>query len=83
MTTVGDRGARPGAAERLYAELTSRLVAVERDLVNFPIAYYFAESDERFSLPAVAPYMLASAAGASGRTPRIAFACERGCCSRR
>ncbi len=48
----------PGAAERLYAELTSRLVAVERDLVNFPIAYYFAESDERFSLPAVAPYML-------------------------
>jgi hypothetical protein len=48
----------PGASERLYAELTSRLVAVERDLVNFPIAYYFAERDERFSLPAVAPYML-------------------------
>jgi hypothetical protein len=48
----------PGAAERLYAELTSRLIAVERDLVNFPITYYFAESDERFSLLAVAPYLL-------------------------
>jgi hypothetical protein len=48
----------PAAAEGLYAELTSRLVAVERDLVNFPISYYFAEEDARFSLPAVAPYLL-------------------------
>jgi hypothetical protein len=47
-----------GAAERVYAELTSRLVAIERDLVNFPIAYYFTEGDERFALPAVAPYLL-------------------------
>jgi len=39
--------------ERIYQELTSRLIAVERDLVNFPITYYFAESDERFSLPAM------------------------------
>jgi voltage-gated potassium channel Kch len=46
------------SAERLYAELTSRLIAVERDLVNFPITYYFSEADERFSLPAVAPYLL-------------------------
>jgi len=45
-------------AERLYQELTSRLIAVERDLVNFPVTYYFAEADERFSLPAVAPYLL-------------------------
>ena len=45
-------------AERLYQELTSRLIAVERDLVNFPITYYFAEADERFSLPAVAPFLL-------------------------
>src|SRR4051795_9096211 len=48
----------PAAAEGLYAELTSRLVAVERDLVNFPISYYFAEGDARFSLPAVATYLL-------------------------
>lgn len=46
------------SAERVYAELTSRLIAVERDLVNFPITYYFSEADERFSLPAVAPYLL-------------------------
>jgi hypothetical protein len=43
--------------EQIYAELTSRLVAVERDLVNFPVTYYFAEADERFSLAAVMPYL--------------------------
>jgi len=43
--------------ERIYVELTSRLVAVERDLVNFPASYYFAESDERFSLAAAMPYL--------------------------
>ncbi|HEY3190758.1 MAG TPA: potassium channel family protein, partial [Solirubrobacteraceae bacterium] len=48
----------PEAVERVLAELTSRLVAVERDLVNFPISYYFAEADARFSLPAAAPYLL-------------------------
>jgi Ion channel len=48
----------PEAADRVYAELTSRLVAVERDLVNFPVSYYFAETDARFSLPAAAPYLL-------------------------
>jgi hypothetical protein len=45
----------PEALERLYAELTSRLVAVERDLVSFPISYYFAEEDPRFSLAASGP----------------------------
>ena len=44
--------------ERILQELTSRLIAVERDLVNFPITYYFAESDERFSLPAVGSELL-------------------------
>ena len=46
------------AAERLFAELTSRLVAVERDLVGLPVTYYFAESDERFSIASVVPYLL-------------------------
>ena len=46
------------AAECLYAELTSRLVAVERDLVVFPISYYFAESDKRFALPTALPFLL-------------------------
>ena len=48
----------PEAAAQIYGELTSRVVAVERDLVHFPIAYYFAERDARFALPAVAPYLL-------------------------
>jgi hypothetical protein len=60
----------PAAAERIYADLTSRLVAVERDLVNFPITYYFEEGDARFSLPAVAPYVLELARrGTSDGTP--------------
>lgn len=32
-----------GAGERVYAALRSRLVAVERDLLTIPIAYYFSE----------------------------------------
>jgi hypothetical protein len=48
----------PDVAERLLAELTSRLVAVERDLVHFPITYYFSAGDPRFSLPVAAPYLL-------------------------
>lgn len=44
-----------GAASQFYAELASRLIAVERDLVKFPIAYYFAESDPRFALSAAMP----------------------------
>ncbi len=48
----------PDAVERLLAELTSRLVAVERDLVHFPISYYFSAGDPRFSLPVAAPYLL-------------------------
>jgi hypothetical protein len=52
---VGDL--KPEAAAGVYRELTSRIVAVERDLVAFPIAYYFSESDERFSLPSAIPYL--------------------------
>ena len=46
------------SAEQLYGELLSRLVAVERDLVTLPLSYYFAERDERFSLPGVMPWLL-------------------------
>ena len=45
-------------AEQAYAELTARLVAVERDLVTFSVTYYFAERDTRFALPASMPYLL-------------------------
>jgi hypothetical protein len=58
QTGVALSGLESESAERIYSELTSRLVAVERDLVNFPITYYFAERDRRFSLPATAPYLL-------------------------
>ena len=44
-------------AAELYAELTSRLIAVERDLVKFPITYYFAETDPRFALAAAMPVL--------------------------
>ena len=56
---VGTRVAdmTPGAAAGIYSELTSRLVNVERDMVAFPISYYFAESDDRFSLPAAVDYL--------------------------
>src|ERR671917_277381 len=47
-----------GGAESLFAELTSRLVTVERDLVTVPISYYFAASDRRFALSSVMPYLL-------------------------
>ena len=48
----------PDVAERVLADLTSRLIAVERDLVNFPVTYYFVEADPRFSLAHSAPYLL-------------------------
>ena len=42
----------------MYADLTSRLVASERDLVTFPITYYFHDDDPRFALPAVMSHLL-------------------------
>ncbi len=42
----------PAIASQLYAELTSRLIGVERDIVKYPITYYFAETDRRFALSA-------------------------------
>ena len=50
------------AGESALSELTSRLVAVERDVTALPIAYFFAEADERFSLPVAMPYLLDLAA---------------------
>ena len=50
-----------GSAERLFAELLSRLVAVERDLVQIPVSYYFTQGDDCFSLPSVMPWLLGMA----------------------
>src|SRR5829696_1812025 len=55
-TALAELDAAP--IEQIYAELISRLVAVERDLVNFPVTYYFAEDDQRFSLALAMPYLI-------------------------
>jgi hypothetical protein len=57
-TDAGLTDVEPWAAEGVYSELMSRLVSVERDMVTFPVAYYFAEADERFALPAAMPSLL-------------------------
>ena len=60
----------PWAAESVYSELMSRLVSVERDMVTFPVAYYFAEADTRFALPAAMPSLLRLAeAGCAEEAP--------------
>jgi Ion channel len=47
----------PASASAVYGDLISRVVAVERDLVTFPISYYFAQNDDRFALSAAMPYV--------------------------
>ena len=46
------------AAEQLLGNLTSQLVAVQADLIHFPISYYFRSSNERFELSAAVPRLL-------------------------
>jgi hypothetical protein len=52
------RGVSADAADRLLASLTTQLVTVQGDLVQFPITYYFHSGDERYALPAVMPYLV-------------------------
>jgi hypothetical protein len=67
-TSLDELGER--SAEAMYAELTSRIVAVERDLATLPVAYYFPETDDRFSLAVAMPSLLALAErGASEPAP--------------
>lgn len=62
LEEVGSDASDPGPPSPLppgvYADLTSRLVACERDLVTFPITYYFHDDDVRFALPAVMGHLL-------------------------
>ena len=48
----------PEAAVRILDDLAIRLVAVRAEFLRFPITYYYGSSDERFSLPAVLPYLV-------------------------
>lgn len=47
----------PDSATTIYSDLIGRVVSAERDLVTFPISYYFAQNDDRFALSAALPYV--------------------------
>jgi len=47
----------PASATAIYADLISRTVTAERDVVTFPISYYFSQNDDRFSLAVAMPYV--------------------------
>jgi hypothetical protein len=47
----------PDSAAAVYSDLISRVVTAERDLVTFPISYYFSQNDDRFSLSVAMPYV--------------------------
>jgi hypothetical protein len=57
-TGIGVKQMDALAAELMLSNLTSQLVAVQSDLVHFPISYYFRSSNERFELSAVMPCLL-------------------------
>lgn len=48
----------PEAVVRLMDDFALRLVAVRADFLRFPIIYYYGSREERFSLPAVLPYLI-------------------------
>lgn len=57
----------PLADGQMFTELTSRIVAVERDMVAIPASYYFRDPDERLLLSAQLPFLRALTADASAR----------------
>src|SRR5918997_324731 len=57
-TGIGVRTMDALAVEQMFGELTSRLIAVQTDLIHFPISYYFRSSYERFELSTAMPYLL-------------------------
>ncbi|MBW3608415.1 MAG: potassium channel family protein [Actinobacteria bacterium] len=64
----------PVANGQMFTELTSRIVAVERDIVAIPASYYFRDPDERLLLSAQLPFLrvLTARASASGEDPGTA-----------
>jgi hypothetical protein len=57
-TGIGIRQMDALAVEQMLGSITSQLVAVQTDLIHFPISYYFRSSKERFELSAAVPYLL-------------------------
>src|ERR671921_183360 len=60
-TEIGVRQMDALAAEQMLGSLTTQLIAVQTDLIHFPISYYFRSSNERFELSAAMPYLLRAA----------------------
>jgi hypothetical protein len=69
--TLGEMGAE--AAERLLKDLTAQLVSVQSDVVQFPITYYFHNTEEKFFLPLAMPYLvrLAEQGNAADHAPQV------------
>jgi hypothetical protein len=57
-TGIGIRQMDALAAEQMLGSLTSQLIAVQTDLIHFPISYYFRSSKERFELSTAMPCLL-------------------------
>jgi hypothetical protein len=57
-TEIGVRQMDALAAVQMLGSLTTQLIAVQTDLIHFPISYYFRSSNERFELSAAMPYLL-------------------------
>jgi len=57
-TGIGVKQMDAVAVEQMLDNLTSQLIAVETDLIHFPISYYFRSSNERFELSTAMPCLL-------------------------
>jgi hypothetical protein len=69
----------PAEAVTLLGRITSQLVAARRDLLHFPIAYYFHTRDHRYALSLQLPKLLAIAAAcaAADRPAGVRLEAER------
>jgi hypothetical protein len=69
----------PDEAARTLAALTSKLVAARRDILHFPIAYYFHPRDPRYALSMLLPRLLSvtEECGAEGRAPSVRLEAAR------
>jgi voltage-gated potassium channel Kch len=74
-TDPGKPGPPAPLPASVCADLTSRLVASERDLVTFPITYYLHDDDIRFALPAAMEHLveLAEEARRQASLPEVHF----------
>jgi hypothetical protein len=56
-TEIDVLGLEPDSLVAVYGDLIGRIVTAERDMVAFPISYYFSQNDNRFSLSVALPYV--------------------------